>query len=274
MSRLVVALAALLPLAATPALAAGPDAPEAQPMMMAPAPEPAARPVLVFSLRGGLAGNPAYFGSDEMELGPDLGFKFHFLRLPGGREFGNPDPWEDSLGFDVHGSFGFIGERDPNDHDELAGLDKVDAAVELGLGIGYTARNFSAFADVRKGFGGHDGYVAEVGADAILRPNDRLTLTMGPRLLWGDDSYTDTYFGITPSEASAALPAYNPDGGLVSAGIEFGARYRLSDLWGIEGAVTYDAFTQDAKDSPIVRQGREDQWGIRVGLTRVFSIGG
>lgn len=261
-------------LAASPVLAAGPSVPQAEPVIVAPVPAPAPRPAFVFSLRGGIAGNPAYFGSDEYEPGPDVGFKFHFLRLPGGREIGNPDPWAQSLGWDVHGAFNFIGARDSSDYDELAGLNDIDAAVELGLGVGYTARNFEAFADLRHGFGGHESLVAELGADAVLRPSDRLTVKFGPRLLWGDDGYTDTYFGVTPAEASASLPAYDPDAGLVSAGLELGAIYQINDLWGLEGAITYDAFQNDAEDSPIVRNGASDQWGIRFGVTRVFRIGG
>ena len=268
MNRVAVVLALL---AASPAVAEAPDRATTIDPVISTAGSGGA---FVFSLRGGLAGNPAYFGSDEIEAGPDLGFKFHYLRLGNGFEIGNPDPWAETLGWGFHGAFNYIGERDPNDHNELAGLDKVDAAVELGFGVGYTAQNFSAFADVRRGFGGHEGLVAELGADAILRPNDRLTLTLGPRLLWGNNEYADTYFGVTPAEASASLPAYNPDSGLISAGVEFGAMYQLSDVWGVEGAITYDAFQNDAENSPIVRNGDSDQWGIRIGLTRVFSIGG
>lgn len=269
MTRLALALTVLT---ATPALAAGPDTMTPQSTVFAPA--PAASPAFVFSLRGGVAGNPAYFGSDEIEAGPDFGFKFHYLRLPNGREFGNPDPWADTPGLSFHGAFNYIGERDADDHGELAGLDTVDAAVELGFGVTYTATNYEAFADLRRGFGGHEGFVLELGADAIFRPSDRLRLTLGPRVLFGDDTYTDTYFGVTASEASAALPFYNPDPGLVSIGAELGMRYQINDVWGLEGAVSYDAFDDIATDSPIVRQGSSDQWGIRLGLTRVFSLGG
>lgn len=230
-------------------------------------------PPLVFSLRGGAAVSPEYFGSDEYDLGPDLGFTLHYLRL-GGREFGDPDPWAERSGFDVHGSFRYIGERDASDFDELSGLDDVDAALELGLGVGYTTRNAAGFVDVRRGFGGHEGYVLEAGADAIFRPTDALRLSLGPRVLYGDDEYTDTYFGIDASEASASLPAYDADAGLVSYGVELGMRYRISDRWGLEGAVSYDRFADTASDSAIVGNGSDDQWGARLGVTRVFGFGG
>ena len=74
--------------------------------------------------------------------------------------------------------------------------------------------------------------------------------------------------------AASSFDAYDAEGGLVSTGAELGMRYRLSDAWGVEGAITYDVFRGDAEDSPIVQQGSEDQWGARLGVTRTFSFGG
>ena len=258
---------------ALPAYAAGPSDTTSQSAVMVPAPAPAA-PRLMFTLRGGVASAPEYFGSEDNAIGPDFGFTFNYLSLRNGRTFGNPDPWADSMGLTFGGSFRYIGERKTDDFSELAGLEDIDAALELGVSVRYGTENFAAFGEVRRGFGGHEGWVGEVGADAILRPTDRLRLSLGPRLFFGDDTYSDTYFGITPAESSAALPAYDPDGGMVSAGVEFGARYQINDVWGLEGAVTWEKVTDDAADSPIVEQGSEDQWGLRFGVTRVFSIGG
>ena len=229
---------------------------------------------MILTLRGGVAGSPEYFGSDEFTAGPDLGFRLDYLALSSGRSIGNLDPWAERTGLNFRGSFRYIGERETDDFDELAGLDNIDAAFEVGAAIIYGTENFSTFGEVRRGFGGHEGWVGEIGADVILRPTDRLRLSMGPRVFFGDDAYSDTYFGITPAESSAALPAYDPDGGMVSAGVEFGARYRINDVWGLEGAVTYEKFTDDAADSPIVKQGSDEQWGVRFGVTRVVNIGG
>ncbi|MFD1344597.1 MipA/OmpV family protein [Litorisediminicola beolgyonensis] len=260
-------------LAASPALAAGPEPVPAAPVMM-PAPAAPATPNLVFSLRGGVATSPEYFGSDEYTLGPDFGLSVHYLRW-GQRSFGDPDPQAVTSGFAPRGSFRYIAARDPEDHDALDGLDEVDAAVELGFGLGYTARNFEAFVDLRRGFGGHEDWVAEAGADAVFRPSPALRLSIGPRLLWAGDEYHETYFGVTEDEAAASdFAAYAPEGGVVSTGLAMGMTYRFNDVWSLDGEVTYDVFRGDAADSPIVQQGSEDQWGARIGITRVFSIGG
>ena len=273
-ARLVTTSSLLFAAIATPALAAGPTDGTAETAMIAPAPEMApASPRLVFTLRGGVSATPEYFGSDDYQAGPDFSFRLNFVSL-GNRSIGNPDVDAPARILSFGPSFRFISERDSDDFDELAGLETVDAALEVGLSVGYARENFLAFAQVRRGFGGHEGWVGEVGADVLYRPSDRLLLSLGPRALFGDNEYTDTYFGVTAPESSAALPTYNPDGGLVSAGLEFGARYRINDLWGVEGAITYDVFSNDAADSPIVKQGSDDQWGARIGITRIFSIGG
>ncbi|MEN8684596.1 MipA/OmpV family protein, partial [Marivita sp.] len=121
---------------ALPAYAAGPAQTATQPDVMVPAPTPA-KPQLMFTLRGGVATSPEYFGSDENVVGPDLGFSFNYLSLRNGRTFGNPDPWADSMGLTFGGSFRFIQERKTDDFDELAGLDDIDAAVELGVSMRY-----------------------------------------------------------------------------------------------------------------------------------------
>ncbi|ETW13422.1 MltA-interacting MipA [Roseivivax marinus] len=231
-------------------------------------------PALVFTLRGGVATQPEYFGSDEYDVGPDLGFSLNSLSF-GGRSFGNPDPWAEARGFGIRGSFRYIGERDDDDYGELEGLDDIDAAYEVGLGAGYAGENYYVFADVRRGFGGHEAWVGEVGADAVFRPSERLRVTFGPRAFFGSDDYASTYFDVSAAEAAASsFNAYDADGGLISTGVELGMRYKLSENWGLSGAVTYDRFRGDAEDSPIVQQGSEDQWGARLGVTRTFSFGG
>ncbi|SHJ15935.1 outer membrane protein [Palleronia salina] len=245
-------------------------APEPQPVFQAPAPS---TPNLVFTLRGGAAVNPDYFGSDDYSVGPDFGFRLGYANLFG-REFGNADG-SPSYGLGVRGSFRYIGERDDADNPELTGLNDIDASVELGLGLGYSSYNFDAFADVRYGVIGHEAVVGELGADFKVHPSDRLTLSVGPRVFVGSGKYSDVYFGVTPAEAAAStsgFTAYDPDGGILSAGVELGASYEINDQWGVEGAVTWDRLTGDAADSPIVQAGDRDQYGIRVGITRQITL--
>ena len=58
----------------------------------------------------------------------------------------------------------------------------------------------------------------------------------------------------------------------MSAGIEVQGTYFLDDRWAVEGAVSYEKLLNDAADSPITATGSEDQWRVRLGLSRVFTL--
>ena len=237
--------------------------------------QPAPRPgnALSFTLRGGAAVAPEFPGSDDYELAPELGFSFGSLEF-GRFGIGNPDPDFVQTGLGFRGSFRYVGERDSSELEELRGLDDVDDALELGVGLAYRQDAYRVFGDVRYGVVGHDAFVGEIGADVFVRPTDRLTLNAGPRVFFGEDGYAREYFGVSASEATASgLDAFDAEGGALSAGLEVGARYRINDDWGVEGAVTYDRLLGDAEDSPITEAGSADQYGVRVGVTRRVTFG-
>jgi outer membrane scaffolding protein for murein synthesis (MipA/OmpV family) len=115
--------------------------------------------------------------------------------------------------------------------------------------------------------------VGEIGADGIAYPFDGLTLTLGPRLEFGDNRFADTYFGVSASESEASgLPEFQANGGLLGAGVELGARYLFNERWGVEGAAGWQRLVNDAADSPVTATGSEDQYSVRVGLTRRISL--
>ena len=226
-----------------------------------------------FNLRGGIGTAPAYPGSNEYEAAPAIGGSLNYLRL-GGFSFGDPDPLYAPTGFGAMGSLRYLPKRDTSDHDELDGLDDVDATLEIGGGLRYATPDYRVFGVVRYGAFGHEAFVGEVGADVYARPTDRITLRAGPRALFADGDYAETYFGVSDAEAAASggnLSAYDPDGGLISAGVEFGAGYRINDTWGVDAIVTYEKLQGDAADSPITED--EDQFRASIGVTRRFTLG-
>jgi outer membrane scaffolding protein for murein synthesis (MipA/OmpV family) len=126
---------------------------------------------------------------------------------------------------------------------------------------------------VRYGFIGHNAWTGDIGADGIAYPMDGLTLTLGPRLGFGDNRFADTYFGISETESErSGLEAYDAKGGLLSAGVELGARYLFNDRWGVEGGASWGRLLNDAADSPITEEGSADQYRVRLGITRSISL--
>lgn len=264
-------LAAAFAAAAPFAAVAGSLDTAADTMVAPPAPSYVAAPKLAFTLRAGIGGAPAYFGAKDLKAGPDFSFSLDYLALPGGRSIGNADPSAVSYGFAPRGSFRYIAKRSATDNPELLGLNDVKAAVELGFGLGYTQRNFEAFADVRYGAIGHHAFVGEIGANLVARPSEQLTLRVGPRVFFGSAKYANTYFGV--DTVSANFPTiYTAKGGALSAGVEIGATYAINDTWGIDGAVRWDKYLGDAKTSPIVAQGKDNNVTLRLGMTRRFSF--
>lgn len=195
---------------------------------------------LNFALRGGVGTAPDYPGSNSYSAVPDLGFTFGALKW-GRVDLGNGIGAIPDNGFSFRGAFKVIGARDPADNPELAGKTDIDTAVELGFGVGYQETNWMAFAEVRQGFGGHSGVTGTLGADVIMRPSDRWTITAGPRINLGNSEYAATYFGITPAEAAptSSFAAFDANGGVLGAGLAVGATYRIDQNWAVDSSVSY-----------------------------------
>lgn len=237
-------------------------------------PIPPTGPGARFTIGAGASYTPDYFGAEDYSFGPAGVLRFDYIRLPGGLEFGSTGAPGFVEGFGPRGSARYIGSRKASDNSELRGLDNVDAAFELGLGLGYDAAYWRAFADVRYGVIGHRSWVGEVGADAILRPNDAWVVNFGPRASWGASRFMEDYFGVSASEEDDSnFDRFEPSSGFYSAGVELGARYSFSEAWGVEGKANYQRLINDAADSPITDAGSQNQFGLQVLITRSLSLG-
>lgn len=225
-----------------------------------------------FALGGGVSDAPEYPGSDSYSAGPALNLTFGALKW-GGLSVGNGIGAVPDNGLSLRGAFRVIGSRSVLDNPELAGLRDIDTTVELGLGVTYRETNWLAFAEARRGFGGHEGISGTIGADFIMRPNDRLTINAGPRLNLGNRRYASTYFGVTADEAlTSSFAAFDAEGGVLGAGVEISANYELNEKWALSGALAYEKLVNDAGDSPITQLGSDDQWTLRIGLSRAFTL--
>lgn len=226
-------------------------------------------PGLAFTLGVGVEAVPDYFGSDERTVGPGFSFDLGYVGL-GSFSFGSRDFDAVPEGFGFRGSFRYIPERSGEDFEGPDRLgEEVDAAFEIGGGVRYAQPWWEAFAVARRGFGGHEGFVADLSMDLIARPTDRLSLRAGPRLFYGDDEFAETYFS-TAADTGNADPFFGASGGLLSSGLEVGAEYRLTDRWGLAANVRYDRLRNDAADSPITRE--DEQVSASLLVTRRFDI--
>ncbi len=225
-----------------------------------------------FAIKGGLDTRNDYPGSSGYRTAPALNLTFGALRW-GAVDIGNGIGAVPQNGLALGGAFAVRGSRSAAENPELAGLADIDAALELGVNLTYRESNWLVFGEVRQGFGGHEGAVGTLGGDLVFRPSDRLTVTAGPRLNFGDADFAQTYFGVSTAEAGrSAYGAFDADGGLLGMGFQVGATYALDESWAVEGAVRYERLKNDAARSPITTAGSDDQWSVNIGLSRAFTL--
>ncbi len=226
----------------------------------------------VLDLGAGVMAQPRYPGSDETIFVPYPLIAVSKFFLPG---YGQIDENASTRRLSIYPSFNYIGKRNSSDSNELQGLDDVDWALEAGLGVSYRYDWIRGFAEVRQGFNGYSGQVAQFGIDLIGNPTEDLELRFGPRAGWGSKNYMDTYFGINASEATASPlydKAYKAEAGFDTVGLAGSATYDLTDDWKLHALVGWDRLVGDAGNSPIVKEGSENQYYAGTGITYRFAF--
>jgi outer membrane protein len=129
--------------------------------------------------------------------------------------------------------------------------------------------------EVRRGIGGHDGWVGEFSADAIARDGDAWLVSLGPRVTLADARYHRAWYGVTPAAAlTSGLAPFRPGGGVSAVGVAVGGLVQLDRRWGLAAYARYDRLVGDAADSPITRgPGSRGQPSVGIGLSYIFGGG-
>ncbi|HVZ54640.1 MAG TPA: MipA/OmpV family protein [Pseudolabrys sp.] len=165
--------------------------------------------------------------------------------------------------------------RNESDDSDLKGLGDVNWAVEAGLFADYWVTPWlRTRAEVRQGFGGHDGIVADLTADVVVPVAPRWTLSGGPRLTLATNAATAPYFSVTAAQSAASgLPIYNASGGVHSYGVGAQARYQWSPQWTTYVFAEYERLADGAANSPIVTQrGSANQLDVGLGVSYSFDM--
>ncbi len=166
--------------------------------------------------------------------------------------------------------------RDINTLDR--GFKKV-GSVELSLEAGAFAEYWPADwlrtrVEVRAAVIGARGVVADFGADLVSRPNDRLIVTVGPRMSLADQDFMNEYYGVTPQQsANTGIARYNANAGFRSVGVTTSSQYKLTEnLTGIAFA-EYIRLVGAAGDSTLIdARGSADQFHFGLGMKYSFHV--
>jgi outer membrane scaffolding protein for murein synthesis (MipA/OmpV family) len=164
--------------------------------------------------------------------------------------------------------------RQQSANSALRGMGNVGWAPEVGGFLEYRAGFLRLGGEVRHGVGEHDGIVAELRADAVVRPIEGMVLSFGPRLNLGDESFTQRYFGVDAAQsARTGYATHRPGGGVTSVGAAVFATYALTSRLSLTGVVEFNRLQGGAADSPLVRGGRGDPNQVFTALSLTYSFG-
>jgi MipA family protein len=256
----------------------------AQPVVTLPAP-PITLPFLPspsgdWTLTIGAGGKmqPDYVGAKHSMFSPVPIFSVH--RAGSAEKFRGPRDGASIALFD-YGGFraGPVGKivssRKASRYTELTGLGDVGIALEIGGFVEYFPVDwFRTRVEVRQGFGGHHGVVADFSGDFIVPLSQQWTVSGGPRFTLEDAKATSPYFGVSLAQSLASgLPIYNAKGGAHSAGAGAQVRYQYNPQWEIHSYVEYERLLGNAASSPVVTlRGSPNQVTVGIGASYSFDV--
>lgn len=232
--------------------------------------------IVSFSAMGAVS--PSYPGSSTLRPYPFPSISIRRIGEP--ERFSTPDEGFgfsviDVNGFHVGPVANFVFRR--GERDGLFGMHSVGLTHEIGGFLEITPNdNFRARAELRQGIDGHHGFVAAFGAD-VHGSTSGFTMSVGPRLNFGDNRYANAYFSVTPVEAAlnGRLTPYQAEGGFTAAGGVATLRYDLTSESNVAIFGGGQRLLGSVGSSPIPNMvGSRNQFTAGLSIGRSFQIQG
>ncbi len=143
----------------------------------------------------------------------------------------------------------------------------VTLGVPISLQVIKNAGNGKVNSD--RSIDGSGGTRVELSVEVPWQVSDSLGLSFSPNIVWADKKYTQTYFGVTSTQAAnSGFKAYNAKGGIKSAGFAVGANYKFTPNWSANLGVSFSRLQGDAAKSPLVQT--KNQTSVAAGVAYTF----
>lgn len=137
--------------------------------------------------------------------------------------------------------------------DRLKGLGNVDASVGVRGFVSYKVGPVNLDTSATKYLGSQNkGILVNIGASAPFELTKRLIFRPHVAMTWTDDNYMQTFFGVSPSQASHSIfPSFSPGSGLEDVNGGVTVVYILNEHWFWGADATATQFLNYAARSPI-----------------------
>jgi outer membrane protein len=217
----------------------------------------------IWSVGLGAAAVPDYEGSEDMTVVPIPLVKLidpsgWFVELLGNSLRANVIP---SATWRLGPMARFRSKRDDVDNSTVDKLESVDAAFELGGFVGFQHYGWSLQVDAATDVAnGHEGSLVGVTGGYTWQP-ERWRIKLSGFTTWASDDYMSAYFGVDSRDSlRSGLKTYDAEAGFKDVGAQVVTTYRVTQHWGVTGALRYAVLIGDAADSPLVEdEGDENQ---------------
>jgi len=174
------------------------------------------------------------------------------------------------------------GGRNDSISDEVIGaLPEIEATAELGwfIGSGFTLANVGLDSDgivigrlsvVTDVGDGHGGTVVNGSVGLVTPVTENFRVIPSISFNYGDENYTQSFYGVSADNATADLPAFNASAGLESQQFAVVAIHKFNPKWSLTGIAAATTAKGDAARSPIVQRGRKSQ--VFTGFTVNYNF--
>jgi outer membrane scaffolding protein for murein synthesis (MipA/OmpV family) len=204
---------------------------------------------------------PRYDGADRyhFEGGPSVDIRYSDLYFAStGEGFGanvlQGQNWRISLAAAYD-----LGRRGQDDDEHLHGLGNINPAPELKLAADYVvSKSFPLVlrADIRRSFGGSNGWVGDLGAYMPLPGSSKTFFWFaGPSLTFADSKYMNSWFGVSQVQAAdSQYSYYHASAGLKSAGFGVSAIWFFQKHWFAACDFALEQLVGSAARSPVTQR--------------------
>jgi outer membrane scaffolding protein for murein synthesis (MipA/OmpV family) len=228
----------------------------------------------------GFIANPKFVGSDEYNTRVIPYLDLRYLDAKGTRVFANVPQGIGGFVYRARdresGRFLNIGGaiapglnvRD----DSIEGLDEVGVSTEARIYLQAGGRSWAATATLAQDVGsGHEGAYLDLGVSKRGRLGGPGGFyAVGPVLRFGDTTYKDAFFGVTPEDSiETGLPEYQAESGVERIGLQGLVSLPMGrSKWRFTALARASQLIDEAADSPIVVD--ETQFFFITSVTRSF----